>query len=246
MLALTVWSTRAVAKVFNFANLNVASYLKAYGGNSTVHNDAFIHGAGGYDSVTVKEGAIYSFAGEFGFSFGTGGVTTRIGIEVARPQKLSDYEAKDSSDQILYTLTSDVAAYSPAITFEWQLTKQGSSKSYIFTGGGYSYISLINNFDLTAAGTTAFGKSDFIEDAKAQAVFGTIGMGYEMLMVDNVTFSMELGYRHLEARRFLLRGTSDAISDSYVEGDVLKNTDGTDRRLILSHPFIGILFKFYI
>lgn len=234
------------AKIFNFANVNMASYLKTYGGTSIVHNEAYIQGAGGYDAVTTKDGAIYSFAGEFGFSFGTGGKTTRIGIEVARPQKLSDYEAKNSSEQILYTITSEVAAYSPSITLEWEMNKSGASKSYFFTGGGYSYISLINNYTMTSAGTTAFGKTNFIEDAKTQAIFGTVGFGYEMLLVDNVTLSMELGYRHLEARRFLMRGTSDAISGSYQEGDVLKNSDGTDRRLILSHPFIGLLFKFYI
>ena len=235
------------AKVFSFTNVNLSSYLKATGGSSTVHNDAFVAGAGGYDQVTLKDGAIYSFGGEFGFSFEMGSVTSRVGVEVNRPQKLNDYEAKDASGQILYTLVSDVVAFSPTITLEWAISKAGDSKTYLFTGGGYSYISLVNNYTMTAAGSTAFGgTTSFIEDAKTQSVFGTIGLGYEMLLVDNVTMSMEAGYRHSEARRFLMRGPSNAISKAYQEGDVLKNTDGTDRRLILSHPFVGILFKFYI
>ncbi|MDZ4662136.1 MAG: hypothetical protein SGJ18_11020 [Pseudomonadota bacterium] len=244
VLAFTTSTTEA--KVFNLTNVNASSYLKAIGGTSNIHNDAFIHGGGGYDQVTVKDGAIYSFGGEFGFSFEAGSTTTRLGIELARPQKLSDYEVKDANGAILYTLESEIVAFSPSVTFEWALAKAGTSKTYVFTGGGYSYVTLVNNYNMTSAGTTAFSKASFIEDAKTQAIFGTLGLGYEMLLVDNVTISMEFGYRHLEARRFLMRGTSDAISKNYQADDVLKNTDGSDRRLILSHPFVGVLFKFYL
>lgn len=242
-LLLILYST-AEGRVFNFAGVDISSYLRASGGTAYFGNDAFKN-SGGNQDVFSGAGAEYAFAGEIGFSFDMNSVTTRVGFEFFRPQHLSNYEIQNSGGTVLYALDSDIISYSPVITFEIPFSKTQNFKSYMFFGGGYGYVNLKNMYTFTASGTSTYGKADFVEDAKTQTIFGIGGMGFEKLMVDNVTFSMELGYRYMESGNFKLKGAVDSFVGSKVEGDLLMNYYGA-RSINLSQPFLAILFKFYI
>lgn len=243
-LSVVVVSATAQARVFNFAGLNVSSYLRAAGGTSYFGNDAF--GNAGGSGATYSDGVLYQFSGEFGFSFELSSMTARLGFEMHRPQHLSMYEAKNSSGTTLYYTDSDIICYSPTLTFEFPLNKTQTTRSYFFAGGGYSYVTLKNQISFTSAGTTAYGLADFSEDGKAQSIFGIGGWGFETLMVDNVTFGMELGYRFMEVYHLIHKSNSTTFLGSKVEGDVMKNTDGSDRFLNLSQPFLSFVLRFYI
>ncbi len=233
------------ARVFNLGGVSLGTYLKASGGTSQMGADAF-RNAGGVSALTFGDGAAFGFAGEFGVAFDSGPVLTRVGFELYRPQKLSQYEVTNDTGSAMYTVDSDVISFSPVLSFEFILEKTQTSKSYILAGGGYSYLTLKNTFSFTAAGASQLGHGDFVEDAKGNTIFGFAGVGYEMLMVDNVTFSMEAGYRYMEASKLTLKSATNSLVGSKSEGDALKNHDGGDRSLNLSQPFISILFKFYI
>ncbi len=237
-------SSGASARVFNFAGLNVSSYLKAAGGTAQFGNDAFSNSSA--TNVSYSEGVLYQFSGEFGFSFEASSFTARIGFEMHRPQHLTQYEAKNAGGTVMYTVDSDIITYSPTLTLEFPLNKAQTTKSYVFLGVGYGYVTLTNSYTFTASGTSSYGLSNFIEDGKAQSIFGTGGWGFETLLVDNVTFGMEFGYRFMEAYKFNHKSNVTTFLGSKTEGAVMKNSDGSDRFLNLSQPFMAFVFRFYI
>ncbi len=235
---------QANARVFNFAGVNVSSYLKGAGGTAYFGNDAFANSAG--PGVTYSDGVLYQFSGEFGFSFEMSSFTARLGFEMHRPQHLTLYEGKNTGGTVLYTVDSDIISYSPTLTLEFPLGKAQTTKSYIFLGVGYGYVTLKNTYAFTATGTSTYSLADFSEDGKGQTIFGTAGWGFETLMVDNVTFGMEFGYRYMEAYKLVHKSSSTTFLGNKVEGDNMKNSDGDDRFLNLSQPFLAFLFRFYI
>ncbi|OQW47290.1 MAG: hypothetical protein A4S09_15970 [Proteobacteria bacterium SG_bin7] len=238
------FSSTASARVFNFADLNVSSYLRGAGGTAYFGNDAF--GNAGGSGATYSEGVLYQFSGEFGFSFELSSMTARLGFEMHRPQHLTNYEAKNSGGTTLYYVDSDIISYSPTLTFEIPLSKSQTTKSYTFLGAGYAYVTMKNQITFTSAGTSAYSLADFIEDTKGQTIFGIAGWGFETLMVDNVTFGMEFGYRYMEVYRMVHKAASTNFLGSSAEGSAVKNTGGTDRFLNLSQPFMSFVFRFYI
>lgn len=242
--SLFLFNSVASARVFNFAGLNVSSYLRGAGGTAYFGNDAF--GNAGGSGAIYSEGVLYQFSGEFGFSFELSSMTARIGFEMHRPQHLSQYEAKNAGGTTLYNIDSDIISYSPMITFEFPMSKSSTSKTYTFLGAGYGYVTMKNQITFTAAGTTAYSLADFTEDTKGQSIFGIGGWGFETLLVDNVTFGMEFGYRYMEVYRMTHKAASTNFLGSSAEGAPVKNTDGTDRFLNLSQPFMSFMFRFYI
>lgn len=241
--ALILSGVEASARVFNFAGLNVSSFLRAAGGTAQFGNDAFSNSAA--QDVSYSEGALYQFTGEFGFSFEADAFTARLGFELHRPQHLTQYEAKTSGGTIQYTVDSDIISYSPTLTLEFPLNKAQTTKSYFFLGVGYAYVTLSNIYTFTASGSS-YGLSNFTEDGKTQSIFGTGGWGFETLMVDNVTFGMEFGYRFMEAYQFNHKSNVTTFLGSKTEGSVMKNSDGSDRFLNLSQPFLAFVLRFYI
>lgn len=234
----------ASARVFNFAGLNVSSYLRGAGGTASFGNDAF--GNAGGSGANYSEGVLYQFSGEFGFAFEASSMSVRIGFEMHRPQHLTMYEAKNSGGTALYNVDSDIIVYSPTLTLEFPMNKSQTTKSYTFLGVGYGYVTMKNQIAFTSAGTSAYSLADFTEDTKGQSIFGIAGWGFETLMVDNVTFGMELGYRYMEVYRLTHKTASTHFLGTSAEGDPVKNTDGSDRFLNLSQPFLAFLFRFYI
>jgi hypothetical protein len=245
VLAVLFFFNSASARVFNFAGLNVSSYLRGAGGTSYLNNDAFANSAG--TGATFGDGVQYQFAGEFGFSFEMSSMTARVGFEMYRPQHLSYHEAKDSGGTVQYHVDSDIISYSPTLTFEFPSGKTATSKAYFFAGMGYGYVTMKNQVAFTAAGQSTYSnKPDFTEDAKGQSIFGIGGWGFETLMVDNVTFGMEFGYRYMEVYRLTHKAASNNFVGNSVDGDPVKNNDGTDRVLNLSQPFVSFMLRFYI
>ena len=176
-----------------------------------------------------------------------GSVATRLGLELIRPKSIVEHEAKNPAGTVLYSVDSEILGINPILTFEWSFIKSKESKVYAFAGGGLSVTRMQNTFTMTADGISELGvSSDFIEKGVANDVAGHIGFGFEILMVDNVTFMSEVGYRSLIARTFKSSTTTTSFVGAIAEGDVLKNHDGKDRSVDLSGPFVGIGFRFYL
>lgn len=244
---MAAWSGVAEARVFNFGNEYLASYLRATGGPSGVGTDAFGL-AGGLDTVYDDEVA-YNFSGEIGFLLTfKDRVTLRVGMEVLETKPLSEAPGTNASGTNRFLLDSKVLVLQPVATFEVNLLPQPDSRVYFFAGAGLADVTLDNEFTMTATGTAELGGvTDFSEKAKTTRISGHGGFGYEMLMADTVTVAFELGYRYLPLPKLEFKSGATTIAQGAVaEGATLLDGDGTKRELDMSGAFVSVGFRFYI
>ena len=235
------------ARVFNFKNEYLASYLRATGGTSAAGSDAFSI-AGGTDTVYADEVA-YNFSGEIGFLLRfKDRVTVRVGMEVLQTKPLNEISGKNPSGVNRFLLTSKVLVLQPVATIEVNLAPNPESRFYFFAGAGLSDVTMDNEFAMTATGTSELGGiTDFAEKTTAYGISGHGGVGYEILMADTVTVAFELGYRYLPVPKLEFKNDVTTIAQgAVVKGDTVLNYDSSKRSLDMSGPFVGLGFRFYI
>lgn len=240
-------SQAAQARVFNFKNEYLASYLRATGGMSGVGSDAFKK-AGGADTLYTDE-VSYNFSGEIGFLLRfKDRVTVRLGMEILQTKPLKEIAGKNSGGDNRFLLTSEVLILQPTATVEVNIIPNSESRFFIFAGAGLSDITMDNTFAMTATGTSELGGvTDFSEKATATAISGYGGVGYEMLMADTVTVAFELGYRYLPVPKLEFKGDATTIAQgAVVKGGTVLNTDGSKREFDMSGAFVSVGFRFYI
>ena len=240
-------SDSAQARVFNFQNEYLASYLRATGGLSGVGDKAFAK-AGGADTV-YSDKSNYGFGGEIGLLLQfENRVTLRLGMEILQSQDLKKIAGKNTSGEDRFHLTSEIFAFQPKVTVEVNLLPAPESRFYFFFGAGWSNIILDNQFVMTATGTSELGGiTDFTEKAKATAVSGHAGIGYEVLMVDTITSFFELGYHYLPVSQLEFKNDVTTIAQgSVVKGATVLNGDGYKRGFDMSGVFVSLGFRFYI
>lgn len=243
-LCLALACGAADAKMFSFNNQNVAAYVRGGAGMSRLHQDAFANSSGNFEFSDDE--VAYNFSGELGFQYTIGSLAFRLGVEAIRPKEL-DISAQTSAGVDMFTVSSSVFAYAPMITMEYVLTTWGGTRFYGFAGGGYSTVTFNNKYVVTpvAQGTLSVGPT-YTEKGLATAMPIIAGTGFETLFTDNVTFSLDVGYRHMVVTKFKHQAAGAIIGGTVAKGDPINNMDGDARTLDLGGAMINASFKFYM
>ncbi len=183
---------------------------------------------------------------EFGFLINAGKVNWRIGLELISPPQLSNVNGSDASGNVLYTMNSSVTVYTPKVGLEFNLKTWKQSRFWLYGEYGYATLAIQNSYNFTSAGTTQFGIPNFREVVSSIQSEYAASLGFETLMTDSTTFSLELGYRMLN---FTNLNESSAVTNfqgSQAGGAQSLQNNGTARNLNMSGPFASVNFRFWI
>jgi hypothetical protein len=240
--------SNAVARKFDFKSEYFASYFRGTGGTSAVGDNAF-KGAGGH-STEYTDSVKYNFSGEIGFLINpVDKVTLRLGVELLQAKPLNDTKGTQN-EQDMFTLTSTVFVFNPLVTVEAAFLTTSKSRAFVYAGSGLANVTMDNQYSFTPLGQTSLGvASDYTEKTEANLIYWHLGLGYEVLFVDNVTAAFDLGYRYLPIEELKYKADIDDMVDSIGsvnKGDVVMNQEGGPRTLDMSGPYIGLSFRFYI
>ncbi|MCB0362071.1 MAG: hypothetical protein KDD35_05100 [Bdellovibrionales bacterium] len=242
-----VFPISAKARVFDFKNEYLASYLRGTAATSRAGRDAFGY-SGGIDTLYEDEVA-YNFSGEIGFLLRFRNIVTlRVGMEILQTKPLAEIPGNNASQVQRFSLNSNLLVLHPIGTLELDMLPSNESRLFIFAGAGLADATLENEYVMTATGTSELGGiTDFTEKAVATQLSYHGGVGYERLLADTVTFSFELGYRYLPLPKFKLdKNVTTIAQGSASKNDVLLNGDGSRRSIDMSGPYASIGFRFYI
>lgn len=229
---------RAEAKDFNYGTRSFAAFVRGGAGLSQVAQDMFANapGTAGFDDSEVKANV---FA-ELGAQYSSGRANFRFGLEALRPKEMM-IDGKNAGGTKLYTLTSSIFAYSPTITMEYIYSTLGPIAFYATFGIGYSFVTFENKYEMVTPAATVYN-----EKGSGSAPGGTFGFGFEILFVDNATFSLDFGYRYLVVKNFKHTASGTLPGGSVTKGDAVENADGDPRRIDLGGLSAGLTLRFYI
>lgn len=235
------------ARVFDFKNEYLASYLRGTASSSVASDGAF--GSAGGSGTTFEDKVAYNFSGEIGFLLRFKNmVSFRVGMELLQTKPLVSISGKNASGVELFQLDSEVLILQPLATIEVDLSPTNESRTFLFLGGGLADFTLDNQFTMTSTGTSELGGvTDFSEKATASRISAHAGIGYERLLADTATIALELGYRYLPSPDFKLDKSATTIAQGAVnKSDPLLNSDGSRREVNMSGIFASLGFRFYI
>jgi hypothetical protein len=242
-LLLTFFLSETVqARVFDFNQTKVATYFKGNAGFSYAQQDAYKLSSGA--NTIFSDQPPYNWGGEFGLLFAANKIGLRLGYELVNPFKQSGIEGVNSSGTQLLTLDSQIIGKFPVAHVE--LYAAGNRKTNRMTvSGGYGYGTVdLNN---TYSNITGYAISNYTEKGTAAASLLEFAVGFEYLFVDNVTMILDAGYRDVTTGKFKAQNSFTNMSgQSIIKGDVLKNSDSSNRSLNLDGYWVGIGFRFYI
>ncbi len=235
----------AEAREFSFKSNSKAAYFRGSFASNIVHQDAFSNSSG---SVTLDdEETKSSFGGEFGALYSIDGFNFRLGIEALRPTKV-EVIGRNGAGASLYTLTSEIFAWGPALTVEYVYSALQSVRFFTFAGVAYNYVSLDNHYEMTAAGTAFFSPvGTHTEKGGTTVVSSFFGAGLETMFADNATLALDFGYRIMEVTGYKHKYAGPSIAEGLVvKGAPLLNANAADRRTDLSGLTASLAFRFYI
>ncbi len=236
------------ARVFDFNGESLAAYLHLTGGLASIGDDAYADSSG-LDTV-ITETVPYNPGFELGFLFGiAGAVVIKLGAEVLQTKQLPKISGKNASGDERFTLDSKVFGFNPNLALEFNIDQDNQSRFFFAANVGSINISVDNAYTFNAKGLSELSVTgDYTE--KSEASFLTYGayLGYEMLAVDNVTFMMNVGYRHIPVPELKYKHDYPDLIDSQsaLKGDVVLNSDGSTRKFDFGGPYVGLGFRFYI
>ncbi len=235
------------ARVFNFKNSGTGVMLRGSGGMSSVGKDPYGNSSG--TGTSIADETKYNYSGELGLIFGMGeNCNLRIGAEVIQHHPIKEGHGKDSSDTELFQLDSSTFVFNPNLAMEFFLESGQSTRFFAQGGLGYAMVDVENRYTMTAPGTSAFGVGDFNEKMSGTGLSVMVGAGFETTLIDNVTFSIDGGYRYIKVAELKYTGdVNNIVSPSGTsKGDTALKGDGTKRELNLGGLFIGASLRFYL
>jgi opacity protein-like surface antigen len=244
--ALAFFAAPAEARVFNYKDSTLAMFLRGTGGTSNLGDAPFGDSCG--TDTEISEGSKYSYSGELGLLIGLGSVNLKLGAEALQHRPVAEGKGKNSSDVERFSLDSSTFVFNPNVAIEIVLDGAGNTRYFASGSVGYAMVDVENRYTMTATGTTDLGVSDFNEKMIGTGMSATLGGGLESLFTDNVTFTLEGGYRYLKVAKLTYRGDVNNIVKpaGASKGEEALNHDGTSRALDLSSFFVGVSFRFYL
>lgn len=245
LVALLLVGTVAEARVFNFAGEKFAPYLKGQYGPTTSGDSAFATSSGAGNTFSTKN--TYNSGYEFGFAYGIKGVRFKFGFEILRPPLLDGVKGSDSGGTELYTLKSDIVGFSPKFGIEMNIAEWPLARIYAVGDYGAAQMTLKNTYAFTAAGAAAYpGMTDFTEELKASGTAIDGALGFEALVFDTTTLTIEVGYRTLKFGNLKHNQAVNSFQGSVAKGDSALNDDGTAREINHTGLYAAAGFRFWI
>jgi len=234
----------AHARRFDMKSENFATYFGGSFGPSNLSDGAFSLAAG--TDVTTDKIVRSNYSGEVGITLTSSRGGLRFSGEYILGQTLTGVSGTHSSGTKYYDLTSKVSALVPMVSAEAPIWKGLESRAMIGGGLGYAFVSLDQEYTMTAAGATALGVSDYIEKASTQALAWRLYTSFETLFVDTTTLSFELGYRSIRVGSLQSLKDTAAISGAQTKGSDLRNMDASNRAFDLGGGYVSVHFRFYL
>lgn len=242
-----LWSVAASARIFSFEDLRVAAFFRGTGGMHMMGQDAFSQSSGSSTYFESKDSPSFNYSGEIGLLFQMGdNFAARIGIEGLQTRQI-EAPGYNGTGTHLMTVDSKIVAFVPNLTFDFNLSKTPTTKSFFFIGGGYVQVKGTNEYDLTTDGSTEYGgAADYKEVVSGTAFMGQAGLGFEFLFVDNATLTTEVGWRYLPISDLEYTQDVTTVTGAKSKGAKAVNNNGRARTYDMGGPFVGIALRFYI
>lgn len=238
------------ARVFSFNDAWVSAYFRGTGGVSKVGDNAYEHTSG---SLTAFEDEVdYNFSGEIGFAFQMSEfMAFRIGAEGLQTKGITVTGTNAAGTTDYMDIESKSVVFNPNATLEYSFLNTGTSRLFLFAGAGYSDVKVTNDYALTAAGQALYGAPASYKETWSSMVLNyNVGVGYEVFALDNVTFSIDTGWRFFKVSDFEYDSATTVVrggaSQSVAAGASVTDNLGNDIELDLGGVFVGVAFKFYI
>lgn len=244
-LALILIGVSSEARVFNFSGEKFAPYIKGSYLPTSTGDESYLNSGGADVVFSKKHPAFTSF--EFGFVYGVRGIRFRFGFEALKPATLKDISGADASGIELYLLTNDILGYAPKAGLEINLAEWPKSRIYLAGDYGAMSVTVKNTYAFSADGLAAFpGMADFTEELKGSGQSMDGFLGFETLVFDSTTFSLEAGYRVLSLTGLKHNLPVTSFQGAVVKGDAATNNDGSARSLSLTNIYANVGFRFWI
>lgn len=247
-LILSAWvalsATAAEAKLFDISKETFATYVLATGGPSNVKQTPFQNATSG-TGLSSDEFKL-NLGGEFGFLYSTPNVNLRFGFEILKPAAVGA-KFNNASGTELYDVKSDLTGYAPKLGIEINFKPQGWYRGFVLLSAGQAFLTMKNDYTLTAAGKTAYsGVSDHSVEAKSSAAEFGAGVGIEFLMSDNTTIMAEAGYRSLKFSELKYTKDVTTFSGAQKSGDLVNDISGNKRQIDMSGAVVSLGLRIYL
>ncbi len=235
----------ATARIFNMKKESFASYLRGNYDVNVPGQNSFSNSSG--NKLTFDGGQTNSYGYEFGMVFSSGVVNTKLGVEVLQPPEAKGIAAKNTAGTELYKLDTAISDIILKMGFEFNLKTWVVSRFYMLAEGGYASLTLQNSYTFNSVGAAAFGLQDFREELKSSAMMAGGALGFETLLSDTTTFTIDLGYRYLNHTQLNHNLAVTSFQGPVTKGGIAYENDGvTARKLNLSGFQASIGFRFWL
>jgi opacity protein-like surface antigen len=240
--------SRAWSRVFDIKKETIGSYLKTDYTQSALGTELYSLSSG-TNTRFAAAGVDYHSAFELGFIYTIKVISLRLGIETVRSKPLTLMSGTDAGGVELMSIDSSVSTVAPTFHLDLNLLQTNLTRFYMGIGVGQVILKVLNNYTFTSAGQAAFpGIANYNEQIQAQFVSGVFTLGFEFAFADTTTMSLEVGYRTLSGTQLTHQAAIPQTIDggAISVGDPAKNSDGSDRAVNMTGPFIGIAYRFYV
>lgn len=234
----------AHARVFSFDNEHLFTYFRGAAGLSEVAKTAFADSSG--VGTSFSDEVKYNFSGELGFAVSYDFVTLKLGVEGIVPKDIAAASGSNSSSEELLTVDSELLAVTPVVSLEFEVYRTQESRIMIGAGVGRASLTVKNVYKLTDQGSTDLGVTDYTEEMTGTALGGSIYTQIESHFTDNVTATIEAGYRYYQVEELEHEAAVTTINGAVAAGATATNNDGAKRAIDLSGLFVGVGLRFYI
>jgi len=239
----------AQARKFDYNDGVFSVYVGGTIGTSRIQKTPFEPGMPSTVSFPDYNGVNYGYSGLFGFDLTLQNrVSFKLGVDFLYAAEAKDIEGKNSSGNVLLSETSDTLGVVPEFMVELHLARGPRSRVSVGGGVGYMTATIRNDIRMTALGQSTLGVSNYVEEGQGTAIPAKLFTNFEFILVDNVSMVLQAGYRYAVVKQFnyTRNATAPAPIGAEVQGQVMKNADGTNRTVDMSGVFGGVQLIFWM
>lgn len=239
VVTILVWSNHIEARVFEMGRESLGSYLLFGASTPVIRNDPFYN-----ESSAGQFSAEYNTAylTDFGMIYQTKWVGLRFGFEIARPNSIDNGQAKTNSGANLYKYNNTINMFGYMAGLDINLVTTTETRTYIFGFGGAISLTMATDYHSVNISPNVRHQAN----VKGNGTLAGGGMGFEILMFDASTFTMEGGYRQLKFNSLTYTSATTTFTGAKAIGDTVQDVDGNTRTINMSGPYLSIGFRTYM
>ena len=242
-VAFSLWTPSVEARKVDLTKESFGTYVRGHFATSSVGRAAFGNSSGG--QTQFSEEATFGYGVGVGLLWRMGWFGVTFGLDVMTPARLEGISGRNSSGVELLTLRSQVLGVVPNVGLEFGFLQRPRSRCFATLNVGYASVTILNDYQITGAGSSLYGVGNYTEEAQGWGLSGYGGVGFELLLADNAALAIEAGYRTLNVTRFNHSRDVVSLIGNFSKGDALQNSDGVHRSLNLSAPVSTATLRIY-